>query len=140
MFLRVIAILVAPVPLAFFFFATTPSDTHTPAAVLGGYYLMAHIFLWPPLVATNYVARRMRLKTTVQIAATMATCSMAMTSVLGIAPDLVLNPAYTWRAALRDAIVVAVASVGSLWLYAAVRSLGWQPSAGAAPNNRWRGP
>lgn len=141
MLLRIIAILAAPVLLAFFFVATTPSDAQVRPAVLWvGYYLMAHLFFWPPLLGTSYLARRFALKSPLHVAAVMAACSIVMTSALGLILYVFLNMAYTWRTGLRDAIVEAVASVGSLWLYVGILGWGRQTPVGAAPNNRWSGP
>jgi hypothetical protein len=125
MFLRAIAILVAPVPLAFFYVATTPSDAQVrPLVLWAGYYLIAHLFFWPPLLVTRYLARRIPLNSLFQVAAVMAVCSIAISSAVAILLVLLLNWDYTWRAGLRDALAEALASVGSLWLYGAILGLG----------------
>ncbi len=125
MYLRVIAILAAPALLAFFFVATTPSDAQvSPFFLWGGYYVMAHGFFWPPLLVTRYLARRVPLNSPFQVAAAMAACSIATTGAVAIVPLLFLNGEYTWRAGARDVIIEALASVGSLWLYAALLGLG----------------
>jgi len=98
------------------------------------------LFFWPPFLMTRYLARRLALKSPLQVAAAMAACSIIMTSALGIIPDLYLNAAYTWRAGLRDVLVEALAAVGCLSLYVGVLGLRMRTSVGAAPNNRSRVP
>jgi hypothetical protein len=138
---RVFAILTAPVFLALFFFATTPAETQINAGLLwGGYYLLAHVFFWPPAFATGYFARRFRVYSPFNQAALMGVCSLIVTSIFAVVPTLVFNSRYTWHAGLRDAFTEAVAAAGGLVLYRALLGPGTRTSVGAAPNNRWRGP
>ena len=138
---RVFAILAAPVFLALFFVATTPAETQISAVLLwGGYYLLAHVFFWPPALATGYFARRFRVYSPFNQAALMGVCSLVVTSMFAVVPTLIFTSRYTWRAGLRDALTEAVAAAGGLVLYRALLGLGTRTSVGAAPNNRWSGP
>jgi hypothetical protein len=140
MLIRVIAILAAPVFLTGFFVATTPSVAQIrPGLLWGGYYALAHLFFWPPAIATAYLAKRLRIGSTYQVAALMGICSVIATSAAFI-PTLMLWAPYTWHAAVRDALSEAVAAAGGLILYRSILRLGQQTSVAAAPNNRWRGP
>jgi hypothetical protein len=138
---RVFAIFAAPVFLALFFVATTPSEAQINAGLLwAGYYVLAHLFFWPPALLTQYLGRLFRINSTPHLAALMGTCSLVLTSTFAVVPSLVFISRYTWRTGLRDALTEAVAAAGGFVLYRALRGLGQQTSVVAAPNNRWRGP
>jgi hypothetical protein len=136
---RVFAILAAPVFLALFFVATTPSEAKINAGLLWAAYLAAVSF-WPPALLTNYLGRLFRINSAPQWGALMGTCPFVLTSTFAVVPTLIFSSSYTWRTGLRDALTEAVAAAGGFLLYRTLRGLGHQTSVGAAPTNRWSGP
>src|SRR5438046_448843 len=129
MFGRAVATLAAPVFLALFFVATTPSEAQVSTGLLwSGYYVLAHLFFWPPVIVTTYLGRRFRISSMSNMAALMGLCSLVMTTALAVVPTLILSSGYAWRTGLRDALSEAVAAAGGFMLYCSLLGLGRPPS------------
>lgn len=118
------AALLAPIPLVFFFVATSPSGSQINAVLLwAGSYVLAHIVFWPSALLTRYLGRRLKVVSTVHSAVWMAVCAALITGLLAVVPDLILNRSYTWRAGLRDSLTVAIAAASCWVLYRALLAL-----------------
>ena len=129
---KVLSALLAPILLLLFFVATFPSDARLTLAALLFLYTLAHLCFWPPVIAAEFVGRRLQLKSVLQLAMLMGGFSLVLGFAFAI-PFVFLHvdPNYGWKAVVRDALSEAVAAVSAYILYRAI--------AGREPQNEPRG-
>jgi hypothetical protein len=117
----ILAILLGPAALLLFIVGTRPYGVRVTLDLTLAAYAAAHLLFWPPALATNYVGRRLRLTSLLQLILLMAAFSGVMSFALG-SLWLFLHsvPAYGWRGVIRGAGNLAVACACAFLLYQVV--------------------
>jgi hypothetical protein len=122
---RVAAALIAPLVLVMLFVATTPIKSGIPAVTLwAGYYAVAHLCFWPPLLLTMYLGRRIGTSGISQLTLLMGLCSLVMVICVAVIPREIAITNYHWRQAVLDSFPEAIAASGAFVVYRALRGLG----------------
>lgn len=125
---KVLSALLAPILLLLFFVATFPSNARLTIAALLFLYALAHLCFWPPVIAAQFVGRRLQLRSQLQFAALVGGFSLVLA--FAFATPLVylhFDSNYGWKAVGRDGLCEAGAAVGAYILYRAI--------AGREPQN-----
>jgi hypothetical protein len=112
------AALMGPAVILVLFAGTRPYGIRMTLPLTLAAYALAHVFFWPPAVATTLVGRRLRLKSMPQLVLLMAGFSAVLSLALGI-PFIYLHvtPSYCWHRDIRDALDLGVAGAGAFILY-----------------------
>jgi hypothetical protein len=113
-----LAVLMGPTVILLLFAGTRPYGIQMTLPLTLAAYALAHLFFWPPVLATTFVGRRLQFKSMPQLVLLMAGFSAVMSLVLGF-PFVYLHvtPSYGWHREIRDALDLGVAGAGAFILY-----------------------
>jgi hypothetical protein len=115
---KVLAVLLGPAVILVLMAGTRPYGMRmTPALTLMA-YILAHFLFWPPLLATNYLGRRLHWTTMPRLTLLMAGASATMSvAISGPFAYFHFSPGYGWHEVVRDASDLAIVAAGGFILY-----------------------